>query len=108
VTRPQRACSRTRPISGRVILAISNAPQRSPEYTDMASTFIAMLHYSQDLDAWLHLTGWDSPPNDRDTMAALRQIEAQPQIAPELLARAQRWRQSWRPSWPLPRPRACR
>jgi hypothetical protein len=62
---------------GRVILSASNAPQRAPEYTDMASTFIAMLHYSQDLDAWLHLTGWDSPPNDRDTMAALRQIESQ-------------------------------
>jgi hypothetical protein len=43
----------------------------------MRSTFIAMLHYSQDLDAWLHLTGWDSEPNDRDTMAALRQIETQ-------------------------------
>ena len=43
----------------------------------MSRTFIAMLHFSQDLDAWLHLTGWDSPPNHRDTMAALRQIETQ-------------------------------
>jgi len=43
----------------------------------MANKFIEMLHYSRDDAAWLHLTGWDAPPNDRDTLAALRQIEEQ-------------------------------
>jgi hypothetical protein len=43
----------------------------------MSSKFIAMVHYSQAHAAWFHLTGWDAPVNDRDTMAALRQIEAQ-------------------------------
>jgi hypothetical protein len=43
----------------------------------MASRFIELLHYSGELSAWLHLTGWDAPPDDRDTLAALRQIEEQ-------------------------------
>jgi len=43
----------------------------------MSSKFIAMIHYSQAHSAWLHLTGWDAPVNDRDTLDALRQIEEQ-------------------------------
>jgi hypothetical protein len=43
----------------------------------MNSRFVEMLHYSREHAAWLHLTGWDAPPDDRDTLAALRQIETQ-------------------------------
>jgi hypothetical protein len=43
----------------------------------MSSRFVEMLHYNREHAAWLHLTGWDAPPDDRDTLAALRQIETQ-------------------------------
>jgi hypothetical protein len=43
----------------------------------MSSKFIAMIHYSHAHSVWLHLTGWEAPVNDRDTMSALRQIEEQ-------------------------------
>jgi hypothetical protein len=43
----------------------------------MRRDFIVMLHYDRDHAAWLHLTGWESTPDDRDTRAALGQIEAQ-------------------------------
>jgi hypothetical protein len=43
----------------------------------MASQFIVMLHFSREHGAWLHLTGWESPPTARDAVAALRQIEQQ-------------------------------
>ena len=43
----------------------------------MSSRFVEMLHYSREHAAWLHLTGWDAPSNDRDTVGALRQIETQ-------------------------------
>ncbi len=44
-----------------------------------------------------------APPLAAGALAALRQIEAQPQIATELLARAQRWRQALAAAgWPRP------
>jgi hypothetical protein len=43
----------------------------------MRRDFIVMLHYDRAHAAWLHLTGWESPPEDRDTRAALGQIETQ-------------------------------
>jgi len=43
----------------------------------MSSRFIEMVHYSRDHAAWLHLTGWEAPPDDRDTLTALREIESQ-------------------------------
>lgn len=43
----------------------------------MGTEFIAMLHYDREHAAWLHLTGWSSPPTQRDGMEALRQIERQ-------------------------------
>lgn len=43
----------------------------------MRRDFIVMLHYDREHAAWLHLTGWESAPDDRDTRAALSQIETQ-------------------------------
>lgn len=43
----------------------------------MTLEFIAMLYFSKEHSAWLHLTGWDAPPLSRDALAALRQIERQ-------------------------------
>jgi len=43
----------------------------------MSREFIVMLHYDREHAAWLHLTGWESVRGDRDTQAALTQIETQ-------------------------------